>query len=145
MIDELRNLPVRRLVHALEKDGFVYRRRKGSQRVYRHADGRRVIHYHKGGETLPLGTLRQILEATRWTEDDLRDTTLAPRGALGCPGVSVPLATPWNRCESHPPPRRCGRAHRSEIRVTSRIPAPAPLWAKRGTARILWPGRFKFP
>ncbi len=73
MIEELRNLPVRRLVHALEKDGFAYRRRKGSQRVYRHADGRRVVvHYHRGSDTLPLGTLRQILEATHWTEDDLR-------------------------------------------------------------------------
>lgn len=72
MIDELRNLPVRRLVRALERDGFVYRRRKGSQRVYRHADGRRVaVHYHKGSDTLPLGTLRQILDATRWTEAEL--------------------------------------------------------------------------
>lgn len=73
MIDELRNLAVRRLVHALEQDGFTYRRRKGSQRVYRHADGRRVVvHYHRGSDTLPPGTLRQILDATRWTEGDLR-------------------------------------------------------------------------
>lgn len=73
MIDELRNLPVRRLVHALERDGFTYRRRKGSQRVYRHPDGRRVVvHYHRGSDTLPLGTLKQIVEATRWTGDDLR-------------------------------------------------------------------------
>jgi predicted RNA binding protein YcfA (HicA-like mRNA interferase family) len=73
MIGKLRNLPVRRLVHALEKDGFMYRRRKGSQRVYRHSDGRRVVvHYHKGSDTLPAGTLRRVLEATRWTEADLR-------------------------------------------------------------------------
>ncbi len=73
MIEGLRNLPVRKLVRALERDGFEYRRRRGSQRVYRHADGRRVvIHYHRGTDTLPLGTLRQILEATRWTEEDLR-------------------------------------------------------------------------
>ena len=54
MIEELRNTPVRKLIRALEQDGFVYRRAKGSQRVYRHLDGRRVvIHYHHGGEPCP--------------------------------------------------------------------------------------------
>jgi predicted RNA binding protein YcfA (HicA-like mRNA interferase family) len=73
MIEGLRNVPVRKLIRALERDGFVYRRAKGSQRVYRHPDGRRVvIHYHHGGDTLPVGTLKQIIEATRWTEEDLR-------------------------------------------------------------------------
>jgi len=71
MIDRLRNVPVRKLVRALERDGFVYRRSKGSQRVYRHADGRRVVvHYHHGGDTLPVGTLTQILQATGWSEND---------------------------------------------------------------------------
>ncbi|MCZ7627505.1 MAG: hypothetical protein C3F12_13865 [Candidatus Methylomirabilota bacterium] len=73
MIEPLRNVPVRKLIRALERDGFLYRRLKGSQRVYRHPDGRRVvIHYHHGGDTLPAGTLRQILSATNWNEDDLR-------------------------------------------------------------------------
>jgi len=73
MNEELRNLPVRKLVRALERDGFVYRRLKESQRVYRHADGRRVVvHYHHGGDTLQIGTLRQIFEVTRWTELDLQ-------------------------------------------------------------------------
>ncbi|MBI2368952.1 MAG: type II toxin-antitoxin system HicA family toxin [Deltaproteobacteria bacterium] len=73
MIEGLRNVPVRRLVRALERDGFVYRRAKGSQRLYRHPDGRRVVvHYHHGGDTLPIGTLKQTIEATRWAEEDLR-------------------------------------------------------------------------
>lgn len=73
MIEELWNVPVRKLIRALERDGFVYRRLKGSQRVYRHPDGRRVvIHYHHGGDTLPAGTLRQVLAATKWNEDALR-------------------------------------------------------------------------
>lgn len=73
MIEGLGNVPVRKLIRALERDGFVYRRAKGSQRVYRHPDGRRVvIHYHHGGDTLPVGTLKQIIEATRWTEEDLQ-------------------------------------------------------------------------
>jgi predicted RNA binding protein YcfA (HicA-like mRNA interferase family) len=77
MIEELGNTPVRKLVRALEQDGFIYRRAKGSQRVYRHPDGRRaVIHYHHGGDTLPIGTLRQIIEATRWIEEDFRHLAL---------------------------------------------------------------------
>ena len=33
LLDRLRNIPVRQLVAALERDGFLYRRRKGSSRV----------------------------------------------------------------------------------------------------------------
>ena len=72
-LDQLRNTPVRRLVRALERDGFTFQRKKGSGRLYRHPDGRRtVIHYHHSGDTLPLGTLRSVLEATRWIEADLK-------------------------------------------------------------------------
>ena len=68
----LRNRPVRELIAALERDGFAYRRSKGAGRVYRHPDGRRVvIHYHHAGDTLPLGTLRNVLNGTRWTESDI--------------------------------------------------------------------------
>jgi len=73
MIPKLKNTPVRELIRALERDGFQYRRRKGSQRVYRHPDGRRVvIHYHHAKDTLPSGTLKSFLDGTRWDEDDLR-------------------------------------------------------------------------
>ena len=69
----LRTVTARSLVRAMEKDGFTYRRRKGSGRVYRSEDGRRVIlHYHTSGDTFPVGTLRSMLKGTRWTEDDLR-------------------------------------------------------------------------
>lgn len=72
MIHKLKNTPVRELIRALEQDGFLYRRRKGSQRVYRHPDGRRVvIHYHRAKDTLPLGTLQSFLQGTKWNEDDL--------------------------------------------------------------------------
>jgi predicted RNA binding protein YcfA (HicA-like mRNA interferase family) len=73
LLQQLRNTPVRELIRALEHDGFTYRRRKGAGRVYRHTDGRRtVIHYHRSSDTLPIGTLRNVLAGTRWTEDDLR-------------------------------------------------------------------------
>jgi len=72
LFDRLRNLPVRKLIRALERDGFAYRKKKGAGRLYRHPDGRRlVVHYHHGSDTLPDGTLRSIFEATRWTEEDL--------------------------------------------------------------------------
>ena len=69
----LRNVPVRELVSALERDGFTYRRTRGSSRVYRHSDGRRaILHYHRSNDTLPLGTLGSIVSGTQWTEDDLQ-------------------------------------------------------------------------
>jgi len=72
MIYKLRNAPVRKLIRALEQDGFQYKRRKGNQRVYRHPDGRRVIiHYHHAKDTLPLGTLQGFLNGTKWNVDDL--------------------------------------------------------------------------
>jgi len=73
MIQNLKNITVRELIRALEQDGFRYKRRKGSQRVYRHLDCRRVvIHYHHARDTLPLGTLQSFLSGTRWNEDDLK-------------------------------------------------------------------------
>ena len=73
LINQLRNIPVRELVRALERDGFTYKRRKHSSRVYRHPDGcRTVIHYHRPNDTLPIGTLRSVLAGAGWTEDDLK-------------------------------------------------------------------------
>ena len=78
MIHKLKNTPVRVLIRALEQDGFQYKKRKGSQRVYRHEDGRRVvIHFHHAKDTLPPGTLKSFLEGTRWNENDLKRLGLA--------------------------------------------------------------------
>lgn len=69
----LRNVSTRRIVRALEREGFLFVERKGSQRVYEHPDRRRVlIHYHAGSETLPPYVIRNLLIGTRWTEDDLK-------------------------------------------------------------------------
>jgi predicted RNA binding protein YcfA (HicA-like mRNA interferase family) len=73
LLQQLRNVSVHEIIRALEQDGFTYRRTRGSGRVYRRpGGGRAVIHYHHASDTLPLGTLRNVLEGTRWTEDDLR-------------------------------------------------------------------------
>ena len=70
----LRNAPVRELMRALERDGFILRRtgRTGGH-VYAHPDGRMtLIHYHRGSDTLDRKTLSSVLRATQWTEEDLR-------------------------------------------------------------------------
>jgi predicted RNA binding protein YcfA (HicA-like mRNA interferase family) len=73
LLEQLRNVPIREIVSALERDGFTYRSGKGSSRVYRHPDGRRtVVHYHRGSDTLPLGTLRKVIEGAGWSDGDLR-------------------------------------------------------------------------
>ncbi|MBI4639726.1 MAG: type II toxin-antitoxin system HicA family toxin [Candidatus Tectomicrobia bacterium] len=71
---KLRSLTARRIVTALGKDGFSFKRRKGATRFFVHPDGRRVtIHLHSPGQTLKIGTLQEIIEnEARWTEDDLR-------------------------------------------------------------------------
>ena len=69
----LRNVPVRRIIRALEHEGFQFTERQGSQRVYRHpVRGRVVIHYHKGNRPLTPVEIRNLLAGTGWTEDDLK-------------------------------------------------------------------------
>ncbi len=71
---KLRSLTLRQLVRALFKDGFTLARQKDVTRLFHHPDGRRVvIHCHRPGQTLKIGTLREIIEnEAQWTEDDLR-------------------------------------------------------------------------
>jgi predicted RNA binding protein YcfA (HicA-like mRNA interferase family) len=63
-----------RLVRALEKKGFVEKRRKGSHaHLFRDADRRRVtVPVHKGKE-IPEGTLRAILKDADLTPNELRE------------------------------------------------------------------------
>ena len=74
LVHLLRNTPVRDLIKALERDGFTLKRRTRRRgHIYAHPDGRIVVvHYHKGSDTLPRGTLKSILAGTRWTEEDLK-------------------------------------------------------------------------
>ena len=48
-----RGLSARQFVRALETDGFALQRVRGSHRIYRHTDGRRVVMaYHGLSDTL---------------------------------------------------------------------------------------------
>jgi len=68
-----RGITARQLVKALQADGFVLQRTRGSHRIYRHADGRRVVvAYHVLGDTFPIGTLQAMIGDAGWQEDDLR-------------------------------------------------------------------------
>ncbi|MCC7537462.1 MAG: type II toxin-antitoxin system HicA family toxin [Deltaproteobacteria bacterium] len=70
---ELRGVSARELIRALEADGFSWTRGRGSHRVYRHSDGRRVVlAFHRPSATFPPKTLAAILAGTGWTDDDLR-------------------------------------------------------------------------
>ena len=77
LVHLLRNISTRNLLRALDRDGFRLYRHTGSHRMYRHPDGRQVlVSYHGGGQTVPPGTLGNILKGTAWTEEDLRRLTL---------------------------------------------------------------------
>ncbi len=74
LVHLLRNTSVRRIIRALQRDGFsLERKTQTGGRIYYHPDGRiTVIHYHTVSDTLTRKTLQSVLEATRWTEDDLK-------------------------------------------------------------------------
>lgn len=70
----LRSLTARQLISALQRDGFSLARQKGSHRLYRHLDGRRVtVSFHHTSDTFRTGTLRSMIQLqARWNEEDLR-------------------------------------------------------------------------
>jgi predicted RNA binding protein YcfA (HicA-like mRNA interferase family) len=66
-------LTAREFIQALHTDGFRLTRTRGSHRIYRHTDGRRlVVAYHRLGDTFPIGTLKAMIEDIGWSEGDLR-------------------------------------------------------------------------
>ncbi len=68
-----RGITARQFIKALHADGFVLQRTRGSHRIYRHPDGRRVVAaYHLLSNTFPLGTLRAMISDVGWQEEDLR-------------------------------------------------------------------------
>ncbi|MXY22615.1 MAG: addiction module toxin, HicA family [Dehalococcoidia bacterium] len=68
-----RGVTARRFVRALERDGFHRQRTRGSHRIYRHSDGRRVVvAYHRLGDTFPIKTLSGMITDARWEYEDMR-------------------------------------------------------------------------
>ncbi len=73
-MSRLPRVSARQLVRALEKQGFVLARSKGSHRIYRHpgTSKRVTVPYHEG-RTVPPGTLANILREAGMDRDELRD------------------------------------------------------------------------
>ena len=71
---QLRSITTRALCAALERDGFVLDRQRGSHRIYYNpVDKRRVVvPYHGDGATIPHGTLKGIITDSGWTAEDLK-------------------------------------------------------------------------
>ena len=73
-----RGVTAREFIRAIRADGFQLTRTRGSHRIYRHADGRRVVvAYHRLGDTFPIGTIRAMIADIGWSESDLRRLGLA--------------------------------------------------------------------
>ena len=67
-----RGVTAREFVRAIHADGFQLTRTRGSHRVYRHQDGRRVVvAYHRLGDTFPVGTLKGMIDDIGWSDADL--------------------------------------------------------------------------
>jgi predicted RNA binding protein YcfA (HicA-like mRNA interferase family) len=67
-----RGIDARTFIRALEQDGFFESRSEGSHHRYKHPDGRRVtVAYHGRSDTFVIKTLKRM-EATHWTEADIR-------------------------------------------------------------------------
>lgn len=68
MIPSLADLPVRKVVRALESVGFSYVRTKGSHSVYRNQEGRAVVIPQHG--VVKRGTLASILRQAGLTPEE---------------------------------------------------------------------------
>jgi predicted RNA binding protein YcfA (HicA-like mRNA interferase family) len=67
----LSDVPVRKVLHALESIGFVHKRTSGSHAVMRHPDGRVAIIPQHG--TVKRGTLSSILRQAGLTPAEFLD------------------------------------------------------------------------
>lgn len=68
-----RGIIARQFIRALEADSFSLQRIRGSHRIYKRADGRRVVvAYHALGDSFPIGTLRAMIADAGWSEEDLK-------------------------------------------------------------------------
>jgi predicted RNA binding protein YcfA (HicA-like mRNA interferase family) len=80
----LSDLPVRKVVRALESIGFAYIRTRGSHAIYRRSDGRVVVIPEHG--TIKRGTLSSILRQADLTPAEflkmLETTSMLPSVTL---------------------------------------------------------------
>jgi predicted RNA binding protein YcfA (HicA-like mRNA interferase family) len=72
MTELRRGITAREFIKALHQDGFKLARTRGSHRIYRYDDGRRVVvALHSLSDTFPIGTLKGMIADIGWLDDDL--------------------------------------------------------------------------
>jgi len=70
---KLRSLTAKRIISALNKDGFHLDRESGSHQQYLHPNkGRVTVSFHHPSDTFPPKTLKRIIQDTGWIEKDLK-------------------------------------------------------------------------
>jgi predicted RNA binding protein YcfA (HicA-like mRNA interferase family) len=78
MTELRRGITAREFIRALQHDGFELARVRGSHRIYRHRDGRRVVvAYHSLSDSFPIGTLKGMIADIGWSDEELQRLGLA--------------------------------------------------------------------
>jgi len=72
-MDKINPLPVKRVIKALEKIGFVQIRQKGSHLFMRHPDGRTTLITVHPGEDIGKGMIRKIMNDAKITREEWLD------------------------------------------------------------------------
>lgn len=62
----------RDVIRVLRRHGFEKVGQKGSHQKWRHSDGRQVIVADHGRKSIPIGTLKSIIEGAKLHADDFR-------------------------------------------------------------------------
>lgn len=60
------------VIRVLRRNGFSKVGQKGSHQKWRHSDGRQVIVADHGNKSIPVGTLKSIIEGSKLTIDEFR-------------------------------------------------------------------------
>ena len=81
--DQLRNTTNGEFEKALQKDGWAWEEKSGAVQIYRHPDrpeGKNMVPVHSHpGKVIRPGTLKSMLDATGWDEEDLVRVKLIKR------------------------------------------------------------------
>jgi len=78
MTELRRGITAREFVKALQQDGFQLARIRGSHRIFRHDDGRRVVvAFHSLSDTFAIGTLKGMIADIGWSDENLKRLGLA--------------------------------------------------------------------
>ena len=60
------------VIRVLGRHGFEKVAQKGSHQKWRHIDGRQVIVADHGNKSIPIGTLKSIIEGAKLSVEDFR-------------------------------------------------------------------------